>query len=228
MISEILDHATQLFAEHGYTATTLQDIADSMGLSRPTLYRYIRSKEDLLGQLAADFSKESARALAGIKRRTDLDEVGRLRAAITDLTVRHAQHPLRFRVLVLNEAQLPDSVAPAARRARRAVLDHLLGILSDAMQAGALRSADPHVAAFFLLGAINWIGWWYTPGGRLGPETLADAISDLALNGLANQNGTRSLEDILDSIAGDASLARRIIGEEAAPRASRSWRAKPD
>jgi AcrR family transcriptional regulator len=226
MISDIIDHATRLFAENGYAATTLQDIADSMGLSRPTLYRYIRNKEELLTQLVADFSQESARALATIAKRSDLDEVGRLKAAIADLTARHAEHPLRFRVLVLNEAQLPETVAPAARRARRAVLDRLLAIFEDAVGTGAVRAVDAHVAVFFLLGAVNWVGWWYTPGGRLDPATLADSIVDLALNGLLNQSGARSLSDILGSIVGDATLAQQLIKAERAPTSTRRSRAE--
>ena len=43
-MSEILEHATRLFAERGYDGTTLQDIADAIGITRPGLYNYISSK----------------------------------------------------------------------------------------------------------------------------------------------------------------------------------------
>ena len=48
VMSEILEHATRLFAERGYDGTTLQDIADAIGITRPGLYNYISSKEQLL------------------------------------------------------------------------------------------------------------------------------------------------------------------------------------
>ena len=50
-MSEILEHATRLFAERGYDGTTLQDIADAIGITRPGLYNYISSKEQLLATL---------------------------------------------------------------------------------------------------------------------------------------------------------------------------------
>ena len=50
-MSEILEHATRLFAERGYDGTTLQDIADAIGITRPGLYNYISSKEQLLAAL---------------------------------------------------------------------------------------------------------------------------------------------------------------------------------
>ena len=50
VMSEILEHATRLFAQRGYDGTTLQDIADAIGITRPGLYNYINSKEQLLAR----------------------------------------------------------------------------------------------------------------------------------------------------------------------------------
>ena len=59
-MSEILEHATRLFAERGYDGTTLQDIADAIGITRPGLYNYISSKEQLLAELVRDVSESTA------------------------------------------------------------------------------------------------------------------------------------------------------------------------
>ena len=52
MEGELYEKAAQLFAEKGFAGTTLQDIANAMGVSRPSLYHYIRSKDELLERLA--------------------------------------------------------------------------------------------------------------------------------------------------------------------------------
>lgn len=51
---EILDAARKLFREKGYYATTMQDIADAVGLQKASLYHYIRSKEALLLKIAGE------------------------------------------------------------------------------------------------------------------------------------------------------------------------------
>lgn len=217
MATELLDQAAALFAERGYSGTTLQDIAEAMGLSRPALYRYVSNKEELLAELVAGVSKDAARALAAIRERDDLDEIGRLEAAVRDMALRTAHNPLRFRVLVLSEADLPASVAPAHRRAKRAVLDHLVAMVDDAMRAGALRAVDEHVAVFFLLGAVNWVAWWYEPGGRLSPEQLADAMVALALDGLrrpGREGGQGGVTAVLADLREDVALLGRLLGED--------------
>lgn len=215
MATELLDQAAALFAERGFSGTTLQDIADAMGLSRPALYRYVSSKEEILAELVAGVSKETARALAAIRKRDDLDAIGRLEAAVRDMALRTATNPLRFRVLVLSEADLPAAVAPAHHRAKRNVLDHLVAMVDDAVRAGALRAVDEHVAVFFLLGAVNWVAWWYEPGGRLSPEQLADAMVDVVLDGLRRpvRNGKAGVDRVLADLRGDVALLGRLLGE---------------
>ena len=55
--------------------------------------------------------------------------------------------------------------------------------LREVIRSGGARKVDPSLAAFAMLGMINWIYQWYRPGGRLGEEQLADALADLLLQG---------------------------------------------
>src|ERR1039457_5311686 len=80
VMSEILEHATRLFAERGYDGTTLQDIADAIGITRPGLYNYIGSKEQLLAELVRDVSENTAHIVRAVRLRTDLSSVEKLRS----------------------------------------------------------------------------------------------------------------------------------------------------
>jgi AcrR family transcriptional regulator len=211
--SELFEHAATLFAERGYGSTSLQDIADSIGLSRPALYRYIRSKEDVLAALVADLSQDSARSMAKIRERSDLDELERLREAIRDMALRVATKPVHFRVLVLAEGDLPPAIAPTHARAKREVLDHLLSLVQEATTAGFLRRVDAHVAVFAILGMANWTAWWYKPGGALTPEQLADEQSSIILDGLIRPGppARRGPREILDDVRQDLDLLESQI-----------------
>jgi AcrR family transcriptional regulator len=93
VMSEILEHATRLFAERGYDGTTLQDIADAIGITRPGLYHYISSKEQLLAALVQDVSQNTAHTVRAVRLRTDLSSAGKLRAVVRALVLQRAAAP---------------------------------------------------------------------------------------------------------------------------------------
>src|ERR1700734_1217775 len=97
MMSEILEHATRLFAARGYDGTTLQDIADAIGITRPGLYHYITSKEQLLAALVRDISENTAHIVRAVRFRTDLSSVEKLRAVVRGLVLQRARAPEHFR-----------------------------------------------------------------------------------------------------------------------------------
>jgi AcrR family transcriptional regulator len=181
---ELVDRAAELFAEKGYRGTTLQDIADALGMSRPGLYRYVSSKEDVLAALVAGVTENTAATLADIREHSSLGPLDRLEEAVRRLASGIARNPLSFRVLVLSEPDLPPAIAPRHRRARREVLRHLEALVRDAAEAGALRPVDERVVSFSILGMSNWIAWWYQPGGELSPEQVADEMARLVLDGV--------------------------------------------
>lgn len=61
--NEIYDHAARLFAERGFAGTSLQDVADAMGLTRSALYYYVKNKDELLARLVSEITEVPATAL---------------------------------------------------------------------------------------------------------------------------------------------------------------------
>jgi AcrR family transcriptional regulator len=186
VISEILEHATRLFAERGYDGTTLQDIADAIGITRPGLYHYISSKEELLAALVRDVSENTANIIRTVRQRTDLSSVEKLRTVVRALVLQRAGAPERFRVLDRTEAALPKEVAALHLKARREVLAEMRTIISEGMSSGEFRPRDERLAALSVIGMCNWVAWWFHPDSSHPAEPVADQLAQNAVDMLTH------------------------------------------
>jgi AcrR family transcriptional regulator len=190
--NEIYEHAVRLFAERGFAGTSLQDIADALGITRPALYYYVKSKDELLAKLAADVAGGSAAQIAELAARPDLDAVGQHRAITRLNVIRVATQPERFRLLIRSEADLPPELSRAYDTNRRAVLKAVTGVIEDGIRAGRFRPVDARVAALAVIGMGNWIAWWFRPD-RNSADAVADQLADMAVAAL--QRNDRSTPD---------------------------------
>lgn len=180
--NDLLDKATALFADQGYEATTLQDIADAVGVSRPSLYHYVSSKEELLAALVEKVSSGLAESLAALRSREDLAPRGKLRV-LTEMLVRdRATSPGQFRILDRSENMLPPDVRSRHLQARREVLAEMTGLIDEGIAAGEFRPVDARTAALGILGMCNWVAWWFKPGAGHDVEPVVDQLSQAALD----------------------------------------------
>ena len=180
----ILARAAELFARHGYTATTMNQVAEACGVSKPSLYHYVRDKHQLLAEIAAG---HIARLLALV------DEVGaashepeaRVRALITAFLAVYADSQNEHRVLT-------EDVRFLASTERRRVLGgerKVVAAFADAIVAARpdLRSAGlEKPLAMLLFGMMNWMFTWLQPKGPLSHSDMAPVVADLFFGGLAS------------------------------------------
>jgi len=203
MMNEIYDQATRLFAERGFAGTSFQDIADAVGLTRPALYYYVNSKDELLAKLVAEITEGSAAGISAIARRADLDPAAKLHAIMTTSVQRQAQYAARFQLLIRSEAELPDDLAKAHEAGRRAVLKAVARVIDQGIEEGVFRPVDARIAALGLLGMNNWVAWWFQPDGKDGAETVAGQLADMAVASLHSR-------DQESAQAGPAGVLRQI------------------
>lgn len=200
--SELLDKATDLFARQGYEATSLQDIADAVGVSRPALYHYVANKEDLLVMLVTQVSRGLAEVLSNLSARADLTPTDKLKH-LTELLVRQrAEHPDQFRILDRSEMVLPAEARAEHAEAKRQVLRELTALIDDGVEKGEFGSVDARTAALSLLGMCNWVAWWFRPGADVEPVVATItrfAVSMLTAGGLPDSS-TNDSATVLDEI----------------------------
>jgi AcrR family transcriptional regulator len=182
---ELLDRAAQLFYQRGFDATTMQDIADAMGVLKGSLYHYIDNKEDIL---LAIIEQTHGRALEVVERcrRSEGDALDRLRELVLGvLEVNEADH-IKVAVFVHEFRALDGERRTRVVSARTLIERYLLDLLEEGQNAGLVRGdLDIRLAAMGILGMLNWTYEWYRPGGALTAGEIADAFTRLAIGGLA-------------------------------------------
>jgi AcrR family transcriptional regulator len=199
--NELYEHATRLFAERGFAGTSLQDIADALGITRPALYYYVKSKDELLAKLVTEVTDGPLEELAELAARDDVDPVRKLRGIVEIIVGRRVRQPERFRLLIRSEAELPSELTEAYDQSRRAVLKTISGVVDDGVRAGRFRPVDSRVAALGVLGMCNWVAWWFHPGGRDTAESVVTQLADMAVGSLQ-----RSDQHVLDGEGPAAAL----------------------
>ncbi len=177
----VLEHAARLFAAKGFEGTSFADIAEAAGLTRPAVYHYFASKDDMLGTLVAETSASAADKLAAIHRDKTLDNTTKLRDITAALVTERLESPERFRMLERSEDSLPEPIGGQHRAARRAVLAQVVGVLRDGVRSGEFRPCDERLGALSVLGMCNWVAWWYRLGSDVTDDAVVTALADNAV-----------------------------------------------
>ncbi len=191
---QITRAALRLFRQKGYHATSMQDIADAVGLYKGSLYHYIGGKEELLVRA---FERAMAALLSEIERiaaEPRVPPAEQLRRAIRAHVAAVAENLDALTVYLHEWRSLAGGSAAkvAAQRDRYAAL--LGEIIGRGVRAGVFRATDVRVATLGVLGMCNWLYHWYSPAGRLAPREIADCFADLILDGLRARQERRDAE----------------------------------
>lgn len=175
---QILEVAAQLFYEHGYRATTVDDIADALSVTKPFIYYHFRNKEDILKQLYDRILAVSLKFFDGI----DV-ESGAPTDVLRQLVRRYVIGAINSRysggIFWRGEKDLPDLDKARGRDFRQKFEAPFRTVLQRGVASGEFSLPDLSVVMLCIEGMINWLYVWYRPGGVLTPEELAEQMSEL-------------------------------------------------
>src|SRR3954465_15821400 len=182
---EILRAAARLFQQQGYDATSMNDVAAALKLSKGGLYHHFQSKEEILFNLmnhAMDITQE--RVIDGVREIVDPEE--RLRALIR----RHMEVVLSVRdreitVMLHENHPLPPAQRKRINARKKDYVHFVESVIAEAQSVrGSKGEVSPRAAAFALLGMINWIYQWYRPEGNLQANNLVPQFTDMVFGGI--------------------------------------------
>jgi len=201
--AQIVEAATDLFAEQGFHPTTIKDIAKKAGFSSGLVYLYVREKEDvlllvLLRALEAQVADLPA-AIDGIGE--PLERLVRLIEAFTRSVDRHrAATVLAYRTT----ATLAPDRRILVQEREREVVDLVADAVVAAMKAGLVRRLDVDVVTHQIVMIAH--GWalqsWHFKG-RTGLDHYLSASLDLLMAGLVTPAGATRWHEIAAAPAGE-------------------------
>lgn len=180
---QIIDVAKVLFREKGYHATTIRDIAQQSGLLSGSLYAHIRTKEDLLFDIADEVANQFIRGLEAVLARggTPTAQFRAALAAHGEVVARNIDAAAVFS----SEWRALAEERRATIQAKRDQYEHMWAqILDEGRQTGEFAALDARMMRIVPLSVANWLYQWYDPAGPLAPGEIAGRLADVVLSGL--------------------------------------------
>jgi len=178
---ELTRIAARLFAEQGYQGTSLADLAEELGVQKPSLYHHIASKEDLLWEVASEGARAFHEALDAVPAEAPAAE--RIRLAMrAHLAVVAGQLDVAT-VFVREWRYLEGEQRDEFLGERRRYEDRVRALFAEGRELGELRTdLDDSTAALLTLSAANWAYTWLQPGRDT--DELADRFYALLIDGM--------------------------------------------
>ena len=188
---EVLRTAARLFKTYGYRGTSMQQLADAIGLGKGSLYHHVVSKEELVFEIIMSGLTDAISRIEEVLADDSLPPAGKLQGAIRTLMNDLCDDfDDSIGLTVMSDGHI---LAPKRRdeyvALRDAYEDRFESIIVSGIASGDFRQCDTSLATKAILGMCAWTVFWYRPEGPLGPDEIAEGISRMACIGLAYPGG---------------------------------------
>ncbi len=168
----IREAALRLFAEHGYAAVSMRQIASAVGLQAGALYNYTPDKQALLFSLMKDHLDDLLTSWQA--REPQADPARRLEAFVRFHITYHLNRPDLVFIAYMELRNLEPQNFAVIERLRHAYETELESILQAGRAAGVFDIADTKLTTLAVIAMLTGVTTWYRPGGRLGSAEVQD------------------------------------------------------
>jgi AcrR family transcriptional regulator len=177
-------NAAALFREKGYSASSMRDLAQMMGIEPASLYSHIRSKEELLQNICMPLAQDLFQGLKVIVQQnaSAKEKLSKALSAHLEIITRDTNYALVF----LNEYRhLSEPFRTEFLSMRKEYEQQFMLILRQGIRSGEFRKIDEKITTLTLLSAINSTPQWYRKESSFTPDALASQLTDILVNGLS-------------------------------------------
>jgi TetR/AcrR family transcriptional regulator, cholesterol catabolism regulator len=189
--AEILETATRLFCERSYHQTTLDDVALEIGFTKPAIYYYFESKEEILFEIHNRLILLALERMDAIAHGDD-GPAARLRTMLRT----HMDHVLDMRDAIkvfYSEQGLLSAEREAIIRTNRGSYEHIFHeVYREGVEVGEFRPLDPRIAIGALLGACRSVYMWLPRIGEVDESAAVAQVADLLTFGYVTEEFRRA------------------------------------
>lgn len=179
----VLRAAVRMFNAQGFHATSLDDVAASLGVSKPTIYHYLGNKDQVLFECVTrgiDQLRDAADAVREAPG-TGLDRLRSFLRRYAEITM----DDFGRCVIRTSEEALSAESAARFRALKREIDEAMRGLIAEGVADGSIVAADVRLTAFTMAGALSWSGRWFRAEGASSAEEVAAQMVDILTAGLA-------------------------------------------
>lgn len=186
--AQILVASAELFSRKGYEKTSMKDIADQVGISKPALYHHLKSKHELLYTIMNDLMEFGIAGLHKIDR-LSIPVEKKIHLGIEHHLSSFDQYIAEYAVMLHEKTDwLPSSLE---RKIRRKFKNYTLiweKLIGEAVGQGVIKPGiDPKILVWAILGMCNWVYKWYSREGRLTNSEIADIFYHIVSEGVLSK-----------------------------------------
>lgn len=181
---QIKNAAAKLFRKKGYRATSMQDIANALGIKAASLYNHINSKQEILTELLMNIAEAFTEGMDDIVN-SSLDE----KSQLEELVNLHVSLTFKYKdsiALITGEwVHLAPDALPQYMERRTNYEEAFMAILESCQQKKLIsESTNLDIALFAILSSLHWLYNWHNKNPQLGKIELAAQLKNILLNGL--------------------------------------------
>ncbi|RJP27643.1 MAG: TetR/AcrR family transcriptional regulator [Actinobacteria bacterium] len=179
---EIIAVSARLFREKGYRATTMDDIACELNVTKPALYYYIKTKHDLLYAICKSAIERLMEGMKSIMAEQD-DIEEQLRRLISWHVNMFSERGDVITVYLAEESELPEEERGFIRSQSRDYEALYRQLLERGIEEGRFRDLDVPMVVRAISGMCNWLFAWYRQDGASTADEIAEIFFDLMMKG---------------------------------------------
>ncbi len=179
----ILEKASGLFREKGFAATSMRDLAETVGVEAASLYNHIRSKAEILQIIISRTADECEKHLDALDKE-NLPSIQKLETLIRFhvkmmLNQFEDYHVMTHEWIHLDEANLVKFMTQ-----RRNYVQKMESIIEEGIKKNEIKKISPYVAVLTILSAVRGLEFWHRSQKKISPEELEDNMVLHLISGL--------------------------------------------
>lgn len=181
----VIKQAAIEFRQRGYHATSMDDIAAALNVSKAALYRYVKSKDEVLFEC---FMQSNEIAGDALRRANAMQGTGadKLELFLVEFITDYLDSNVAGGAMIEIDALLPDQRLEVVR-GRDKVTQEIRMLVDAGIRDGSIADENPRLMILAFMGTVNWVPSWFSPDGEYSAREIAEKISAILLNGLRSR-----------------------------------------
>lgn len=179
---EILASAATLFAEKGFRAITINDVAASLGYTKSVVYYYFKNKNEILWQIFDRMHDTYINTITEI--------VGKQRSSsetLREIIYSHALNVMQRKdwtaIYFRDESELEEGQRALILKRKREYDKLIEEVYRKGVSEGVFKDIPTHIAVTGFMGMCNWLHTWFDEKGPLSAEQIAEHYCDILAGG---------------------------------------------